>query len=165
MTLRALDVARQLAAGRGVRIIVRFAGGDAAAMQRLYGSDLAYQPQAEGNLGDRLIHAVEAGFADGGRAAVVIGADCPDLDNALLARAFEALREKELVIGPALDGGYYLIGLRQPRAELFRGIDWGSEHVLRQTLAIANRLGLSVFTLPPLTDIDRPEDLAAWPGH
>lgn len=122
----------------------------------------ALHPQPSGDLGDRLLAAVARAMATGARRVVVIGADCPSVDSAILRQAFTALQTYDLVLGPATDGGYYLIGLRQPVADLFRGIDWGTERVFAQTMAIAQTLGLSVATLAPLTDIDTAADLPVW---
>lgn len=90
---------------------------------------------------------------------LIIGSDCPLLTPDYLARALAALEQHELVLGPAEDGGYVLIGLRRPQAGLFRGLDWGTERVLEQTLAIAAELGLSTALLPVLWDVDSAADL------
>lgn len=93
---------------------------------------------------------------------ILIGGDCPTLDGDYLSRAAAALaRGREIVLGPAEDGGYVLIGLRRRRPLLFQGIDWGSAQVLAQTLARARELGEDALLLSALRDIDRPEDLAA----
>jgi rSAM/selenodomain-associated transferase 1 len=115
--------------------------------------------QPEGDLGARLEHAFAALFAPRSR-VVITGADCPLLDSAQLHAAFAALDRADVVIGPANDGGYTLIGLREPRPELFRGVDWGTDAVLSQTRARAELLGLRVETLASLDDLDTPGDLA-----
>jgi len=89
---------------------------------------------------------------------VVFGADVPDLSAALLHQAFDGLREHDVVLGPAVDGGYYLIGMKRDRPELFAGIDWGTARVCAQTRAAIGRQCLSVAELPTLGDVDRPED-------
>jgi hypothetical protein len=76
-----------------------------------------------------------------------------------MVKAFDALEQNDLVLGPALDGGYYLIGLRRLIPELFTGISWSTAEVLEQTISIAERLDLAIAFLPLLNDIDRPEDL------
>jgi rSAM/selenodomain-associated transferase 2 len=96
------------------------------------------------------------------RRAVLIGTDCPGIRPAHLARAFQVLRHKDLVLGPAHDGGYYLIGLRRPVRELFDGIPWGTGEVLERTLSAARVRGLRVDLLECLHDVDRPEDIPAW---
>jgi rSAM/selenodomain-associated transferase 1 len=125
-----------------------FSGGEAAQMADWLGPRWALHPQPSGDLGDRLLAAVERAIATGAKRVVVIGADCPSVDSALLQQAFTALQTQDLVLGPATDGGYYLIGLRQPVAELFSGIEWGSERVFAQTQAIAHALGLSIARNP-----------------
>jgi rSAM/selenodomain-associated transferase 1 len=90
---------------------------------------------------------------------IIIGTDCPDLNSQILITAFEQLEVFNLVLGPALDGGYYLIGLQQPIAELFMNISWGTAQVFVKTVEIAQKLNLSIGYLQSLADIDRPEDL------
>jgi hypothetical protein len=106
--------------------------------------------------------AFQASFEVGMNAVVIIGIDCPDLNAQLIAQAFQKLRQYDLVLGPAQDGGYYLIGLRRSIPELFTGISWSTAEVLQQTLDIAQELKLSVAQLALLRDVDRPEDLSVW---
>jgi hypothetical protein len=154
---------RQLQNLQPVTIEVRFAGGTIEQMRAWLGSDLLYNPQNNGDLGARLIQAFEEAFDAGIERVVTIGIDCPAIDAALLSTAFDRLQDSDLVLGPAVDGGYYLIGLRRPVPELFTGIDWGTGEVLQQTVAIAHSLSLSIDYLPQLRDIDRPEDLPSLP--
>lgn len=112
--------------------------------------------QSGSDLGERLSAALSFIPAP----SIVIGSDCPFIDSKLIARVSGYLHEGwDLVIVPALDGGYVLIGLQKPQPTLFSDIDWGSERVLEQTLKAADRIGLSRQVLEPLSDIDRPEDL------
>lgn len=141
---------------------VRFTGATAQAMQQWLGDAACYCDQGSGDLGQRMAIALQTALADAAERVVLIGSDCPFLTQPLLEQAFQALRWHDLVLGPALDGGYYLIGLRHPHPELFQGIDWGSERVLAQTRAIAQHLDLSWQELTPLRDLDRPEDLSYW---
>ena len=91
---------------------------------------------------------------------IVIGSDCPDLSTSHLDQSFAALDHHRLVIGPATDGGYYLLGQRdQVTPELFQGIQWGTGSVLQQTRARANLCALSTMLLDPLPDVDLPSDL------
>jgi len=113
--------------------------------------------QGRGDLGARMLRA----FAAGAFPALAIGTDCPRLNADSLASAFAKLRDADVVFGPALDGGYYLIGLKQRQPQLFRGIAWGTSAVLRQSLAIARRLRLKTALLPALSDVDSPRD---WRG-
>jgi rSAM/selenodomain-associated transferase 1 len=98
-------------------------------------------------------------FADGARSVVLIGTDCPDISLNHLRAAFRYLENHDLVLGPAFDGGYYLIGLSANRPELFEGIGWGESSVLEKTITTAESAGLRTALLDPLRDIDRPEDL------
>jgi len=95
-----------------------------------------------------------------GRPTIIVGSDCPDLSTDYYHQAIEALQRKSLVIGPAHDGGYVLIGMRELYPQLFEGICWSTSRVLQQTLMRAEEQGLSVEVLDTLSDIDRPDDLA-----
>jgi hypothetical protein len=118
--------------------------------------------QQGADLGARLERAFAGLLRTPGDRAVIIGADCPDLDAVALRRAFERLAVHDLVLGPARDGGYTLIGLRHPAPELFHGVAWSTPGVLGQTLARAATLGLGVAQLDPLDDLDTPADLVRW---
>ena len=161
LTRRTLDVVGQFRRQRPCDVEVRFSGGDVAGMRGLYGADHRYAEQQGDGLGERLEQAVSAAFQAGAQRVLVMGTDCPEIEPDILEEAFEALGKADVVLGPALDGGYYLIALRAPRPELFRGIDWGTEQVLRQTLERARRGRWSVRQLRPLSDVDHPEDLVA----
>jgi hypothetical protein len=113
-----------------------------------------YFPQCEGDLGRRLGDAVAGAFGRGATSVVVVGGDCPDLDEGCLREAVAALRTSDVVLGPALDGGYYLIGLRRPALRLFSGIPWSTEKVLETTLARITEDHLSYVLLAPKEDID-----------
>ncbi|WP_071191690.1 TIGR04282 family arsenosugar biosynthesis glycosyltransferase [Trichormus sp. NMC-1] len=141
---------------------VQFAGGNLQLMQDWLGLDLVYQTQGEGDLGQRLVRSLADAFQNSAEYVIIIGTDCPGVNEQILATAFEQLQVFDLVLGPAIDGGYYLIGLRQFIPELFYDIAWGTAQVYQQTLEIALKLNLSFFHLPTLADIDRPEDLAIW---
>jgi uncharacterized protein len=162
MTERTLAHAQWLQEQRPVTIEVCFAGGTHDRMRRWLGSGLTYRPQGAGTLGDRLQQAVETAFAQGSERVTIIGSDCPGLDVPLFAKAFDALTDHDLVLGPASDGGYYLIGLRRSIPALFENIDWGTERVWQQTMKTARSLELSIAELPVLNDVDRPEDLSVW---
>ena len=118
--------------------------------------------QRGADLGERLGHATGELLRVRGARAVIIGADCPDLDATRIAAGFTALERAELVLGPAHDGGYYLIGLTRPVPTLFRGLDWGTSRVLAQPRERARTLDLSMTELEPLGDLDTPADLARW---
>jgi len=114
------------------------------------------------DLGARLEHAFAEHLRAPGARAVIVGADCPQLDAATIDRALERLADHDLVLGPALDGGFTLIGLARPAPGLFRGVAWSTAAVLAQTLERAAALGLSNALLDPLADLDTPADLVRW---
>lgn len=89
---------------------------------------------------------------------VIIGSDCAELTSLIIEKAFEALTKVDVVIGPAGDGGYYLLGLKKMDENLFRNIQWSTSSVLSETLAICAAKGLSFYILPLLNDIDEEED-------
>lgn len=117
-------------------------------------------PQSEGDLGARMHAAMVDTFAWGFDRVLLIGSDLPTLPTAHLVDAMQALERAPMVIGPAEDGGYYLIGLRAPCAELFHDIEWGSADVLERTLSIARRCGLGVERVPQWHDIDTEANLS-----
>lgn len=154
-----LTRARQCAVDRALQLEVRYEGGTETLLRNWLGAGLRYCSQGTGDLGARLARAVRDAFAAGAQRVIVIGADCPGLSAELLATAFDDLRQHELVLGPAHDGGYYLLGLRRACPSLFTDITWGTAAVLEQTLQRAQEAGLEATLLPPLGDVDRPEDL------
>lgn len=160
MTEQTLIIAKALKASNSLSVEVHFAGGDQQLMQDWLGSDVIYQQQGQGDLGRRMASAFQASFNAGMTRVIIIGTDCPDLKTQLIEQAFQALNQHDLVLGPAEDGGYYLIGLRRLINQLFIGISWGTSQVRQQTVEIAQKLNLAIAYLPVLNDIDRPEDLA-----
>lgn len=115
-------------------------------------------PQAQGDLGEKMLHALRAGIRRGGSAAVM-GCDVPHCGWDILDQANGWLANGRNVLGPTDDGGYYFIGLQQVRQDLFDDMPWGSERVLELTLARAEQLGIEFDQLNRLRDIDTPEDL------
>jgi rSAM/selenodomain-associated transferase 2/rSAM/selenodomain-associated transferase 1 len=167
MTEHTLARVRRFTRGRPGLVEVVYEGGDARLMGTWLGPDLVYRPQGKGHLGARMARVFRASFRDGTERAVIIGIDCPNLTADILDRAFRALRGRDLVLGPARDGGYYLIGLRRDASgraipSLFTGISWGTGAVLSETLEVAEKRGLTRELLDPLADVDRPEDLPLW---
>ena len=118
-------------------------------------------PQTAGDLGDRLAACLADLLAAGADRVAIVGADTPHVPQASYRRAFALLDEADVVLGPALDGGYYLVAAKAARLELFVGVPMGTEVVLAETLARAASDRLVVALLPPLRDLDRVEDLAA----
>jgi hypothetical protein len=118
------------------------------------------RPQSGRDLGERMAAAVDAEFAEGGAPVIVLGADVPHVDLESVQRAVVALAgDADVALGPALDGGYYLIGFRSPAPGVFRGIAWGTAAVFTTTLARARESGRRVELLPAAFDIDEVADL------
>ena len=162
MTVHTLDLVQSAARRHGFALEVHYTGGEHADFQQWLGADLEYWQQAPGDLGARMAQAFASAFKRGCRSVVLIGTDCPQLDGNILGEAFSSLESKDLVLGPARDGGYYLVGLRRPCPELFHEITWGTATVLEETLFRAKDAGRSYCQLEMLSDVDRPEDLALW---
>ncbi len=114
--------------------------------------------QADGDLGRKMLAAFQAVFACGHKEVVIIGSDCPGLTTQGLWSAFESLIKHDVVIGPANDGGYYLLGLKEPREDFFVNKEWSTDGVCKATLADIHTLGLSCCCLPELVDVDTEED-------
>jgi len=110
------------------------------------------------DLRERMANAFASSFESGMDKVVLIGTDCPTLQSQHLLQAFEALTNSDLVVGPATDGGYYLIGMKGRAAYLFEGITWSTSQVLSQTLNVASQHGLTTTLLHKLDDIDTQED-------
>lgn len=154
--------ARSAALDRDTELEIHFTGGDEAAMASWLGPDLSYREQSEGDLGARLHDAFAGAFDSGMKRVVTIGTDCPGLRVETIRRAFDLLRDHDVVLGPTDDGGYYLIGLRGPAASLFGDVDWGTGSVFATTLERAEQLGLSLGVLPTMRDVDTTDDLSVW---
>ncbi len=160
MANQLIDRSRTLQNDLPVKIAVHFDGINYQQMSDWLGSDLVYQSQGDGDVGERMDRSFAA-VCQQNSSVVLVGTDCPELTTGILAQAFDLLDAgQDLVLGGAVDGGYYLIGIREYHPELFVDIDWSTDRVFQQTVAIANRLNLSIGYLPNLTDIDRPEDLS-----
>lgn len=151
---------------RSVQLQVYYCGGTQQEIQTWLGSDIPLARQQGNDLGERMLHAFEHTWRQGAEKVLLIGSDCPEINPAILASGLEYLQQHDVVLGPASDGGYYLIGLparlkkeKQNYSDLFQNIDWGTDQVRRQTLDRAKKNNLSFALLPELHDIDRPEDL------
>lgn len=117
------------------------------------------RPQAGGDLGQRMQEALEYLLARPDvSCACLIGADIPEITGEIIENAWQALTNNDIVVGPTIDGGYYLIGMKHMHPELFTGVVWGSESVWETTMAIAKKLNLTVGILPSLRDLDDVED-------
>jgi rSAM/selenodomain-associated transferase 1 len=118
-------------------------------------------PQIEGTLGARMAAAMAAAFDRGASAVALIGSDLPDIRPQSIVHAFDILHvdPESLVLGPASDGGYYLVAARRV-PPVFGAIAWGTAHVLAQTILTAGRQGMPVHLVEPMADVDSPGDLA-----
>jgi uncharacterized protein len=143
--------------GSGLLIELWTTGAEAQAFRDWLGDDITFVDQGEGDLGDRLARAAAP------YSVIFIGSDAPDLDSARLIAAAAALRTAPAVIGPAEDGGYYLLGLNAPAPWLFTDMDWGTETVFDETMRRFAAHDIIPTVLEMLADVDRPEDLARWP--
>ena len=152
------------------RTTVQFTGGTHRQVRDWLGRQPAIAPQQGNGLGRRMLAALARARGRGGGRIILVGADCPALDPALIRCGFNLLAEHDITVGPCRDGGYYLIGIARQTGltriiPLFADMAWGSSRVLEQTLARIDRLRLSCALLPTLVDIDRPEDLAYLHHH
>ncbi len=119
--------------------------------------------QTAGDLGIRMQSAFEKAFEQGYEKVVIIGSDCPEMSSGVLEKAFEKLTEADVVIGPANDGGYYLMGMKKA-LPLFENVDWSTRQVLDQTIAHLKKQNLNYILLEKLTDLDTIEDLKHFPN-
>jgi rSAM/selenodomain-associated transferase 1 len=128
----------------------------------LFGAGFSYMPQIGADLGIRMYDAIRC-FLEGFRSVVVIGSDSPDLPRWVIAEAFKSLDSHGAVIGPAWDGGYYLIGFSRDSLtpHVFEDMAWGTESVFNETMRRFRKEGISVHVLPKWIDMDRPEDIHA----
>ena len=115
--------------------------------------------QRGNNLGERMENAFEYAFAQGNDQVAIIGSDCFEISSEIIENAFAQLEHCEVVLGPALDGGYYLLGTKSLYRELFCDISWSTDQVLKQTIKCCTKLGLKITTLKELSDIDNEADL------
>ena len=152
---RLLALTVEVARESGLDFELRVTGGEIGAFQGLFGNDVPVVDQGDGDLGARMMR-VEA-------PALLIGSDCPGITAPLLRAAAGALEDRRVVLGPANDGGYYLIGYREPVPFLFEDMEWSTPKVLPETLARLAARGHGPAILPELADIDTAEDLAQWP--
>ncbi len=156
-----MDVARS----EDLPVWIAYDGTEAFPTPAWAAADAPFFRQAGPDLGARLIHAFDEVFAMGFSRAVPIGSDSPALPRERLAEAFEFLETKEAVFGPAVDGGYYLVGLSGPRPALFRGIPWSTDAVMAATEAAVAREAVAAALLRRHRDVDTPEDLRDLAEH
>lgn len=130
---------------------------------RKFGDAFSYMPQIGEDLGERMYNAFCHCFSEGFRSVVIIGSDSPDLPLRIIKDAFQALDTHAAVIGPACDGGYYLIGFSRDDLfpDVFEGMAWGTDDVFRKTVHLLKNAGIRHCILPVWRDMDRPEDIFA----
>jgi rSAM/selenodomain-associated transferase 2/rSAM/selenodomain-associated transferase 1 len=162
MTERLLTGVRELAPSESIGNTIYYTGGHRNKIRSWLGRDLHYFPQQGRNLGERMAQAFFRSFKQGPGPVVMVGSDCPDISPALIKQSFEQLKMNDVVLGPAADGGYYLIGFRQWVPKLFRNIAWSTPAVLDQTLSICQQLQRKVVLLEKLSDVDQPEDIQVF---
>lgn len=155
--------ARQLLDARLGQVQVCVAGDPAASLfaQCTAAGVASVSRQQGADLGERMFNALECGLQNHSR-VILVGSDCPAITPAYLGLAVDALAHADVVIGPAEDGGFVLIGVTAVQPAMFSSVQWGTSEVYRVTRENLQRLQLRCAELPTLADIDRPEDLMLW---
>lgn len=161
MTEKMLGTARTAVSSRSMEVVVCFEGGTEAGMRRWLGTGLTFVSQVPGDLGERMAAAFAQSFRTGAKRVLLFGADIPEANDGHIREAFDALWKRDLVMGPTADGGYWLIGMKEP-LDLFKDIPWGTEKVFERTAERARERGMTVHSLPPLMDMDRIADVERW---
>jgi hypothetical protein len=159
------DVLEEMGKLSGMEVALAYTPASARDFfQQLAAPGMRLTPQAGDDLGSRLRQAFDWGFAPGAGSVLIRNTDSPDLPGFVVMEAAEVLERgsAQVVLGPCPDGGYYLVGLRSPQPQLFHHISWSGPAVLAETLAQAERLGLTVHLLPLWPDIDTFEDVLAF---
>jgi uncharacterized protein len=167
MTEHTVRVVDQSTAQAPFEVQIRYTGSDHAEMASWLGTHRDYADQGAGDLGARMERAVADAFDQSADSVLLIGADCPDLSPEIIGRSFDLLIRHDVVLGPALDGGYYLLGIHhaaweRARKPLFSDMAWSTSEVLTETLRRIHAAGLEHTRLDFLGDVDRPEDLFLW---
>ena len=167
MALKTVSTCQRYNSNSRVTTEIHYKGCEKQLMKQWLGNSFPYRKQVGGNLGNRMAHAFNDAFQKGSQRVIIIGTDCPELMTDHLQLAFNSLNDNHLVLGPAFDGGFYLIGLRKDINQrtipvLFENIEWGSSTVLNTTCKNASFLNISFNLLPSLHDVDRPEDICFW---
>lgn len=145
----------EVARASGVPFELRVTGAEPQLFRKALGEDLRVVEQGDGELSDKLARVPTP--------AIVIGSDCPGLSPAVLRAARDTLQTDPMVIGPASDGGYYLLGYSQPADFAFRDMEWSTATVFEETLRRFALRGIRPAVLPELSDVDTAADLEHWP--
>jgi uncharacterized protein len=155
--------ARRLADRLAMETVVCHHGGSTEAMRAWLGDGFIYEQQGPGDIGERMHRALLNGLGAGADRIVLVGCDIPELSEAIMAEAFDRLHQRRVVLGPSLDGGYYLIGVRSDippsvLASLFVDIPWSTADVFLRTVDRMEAAGIPFVPLPLLRDVDEPVD-------
>ena len=139
-------------------------------LKKLIGKLVTYIPQKGIDLGERLTNATKWGAENGYKKIIIVGSDSPTLPKSFITEAVTGLDKSDVVIGPSMDGGYYLIGfstntLSKIVPSIFEEIAWSTAHVLQQTITHIQTNRVSLKLLPPWYDVDTPEDLELLRTH
>ena len=149
--------------------VVAFDPPDAESEVRtLFGGGKAqwqYVPQVQDDLGTRMREALVQQLDAGASAVVLIGTDIPSLPDSHITQAYDLLRTKDVVLGPSVDGGYYLVGVSKPMPEIFEDVEWSTSSVLAQTIDRVQRAGHTLGLVPPYFDVDTPDELDFLLAH
>lgn len=157
-----LDTLERMCGLEAVEVFVAISPTDSESLFRsLIPFPVRYRPQRGASLGERQLNTLGDMMSAGFSRALIIGSDIPTLPVAYVQEAFRRLEDPacDAVFGPSRDGGYYLVGARQPHRRLFENIVWSTSQVLQQTLAQARKYGYAVALVPSWYDVDRPQDL------
>jgi hypothetical protein len=125
----------------------------------LISTDFIRIPQIGADLGEKMYNALNDAYQLSDLPVIITGSDLPLLDIEIFTEAFAGLKERDLVIGPSVDGGYYLIGMKKPQKFLFNSGNWGNRTVLQQTIKEASRHNLKIHFLPEASDVDTFKEL------
>lgn len=154
-----LDTLDQARAAGGQRVALSYPDGKSSGYFARVAPDALQLPQTESDFGARLAGAFERAWREGHRHVVMIGSDAPQVGAASWSTAFGHLEAGRPAIGPALDGGFYLLALGEPAPGLFEGVEWSTPRVYGQILERAREIGLELAELEPTFDIDEAGDL------
>ncbi|MFV2071195.1 MAG: TIGR04282 family arsenosugar biosynthesis glycosyltransferase [Thermoanaerobaculales bacterium] len=154
-----LDHVLEIAADSGARIVLSLAETPSPLWAARLG--VPFEIQRSGDLGERMADAFARRFAEGEDRVVVVGSDCPGMATRHLRNAAEKLEQAEVILGPATDGGYYLVAQRPPGVDLFSNIPWSSPETVVATRNRLRELGVARAELEELSDVDTETDLKA----
>jgi len=160
-----LDTLARLGAVAARKMVVFAPPETQADFASLVTSGYEITPQCPGDLGTRMSTFIADRLREGAEAVVLVGTDSPTLPVEWVERAFAELQHADLVLGPALDGGYYLIGCGRRLPPIFEGVSWSTDQVLAQTIAQLSDPGWRLALLPPWYDVDTPADWNLLCGH